>query len=165
MRSVPVVIALAVCVVHTAIWSLTQEKIHAADVNGPLASVSYSPFQRHPEEGYKPTVEQIRADLKNIVGSTRAIRTYSATGGVELVPPVAADVGLRVTLGAWVGPNKQQNQAELRCAVDLVRKNRNTVNAMVVGNETIFRAEPAVYEAEPEGDDKTCPEAKPAALF
>ena len=54
----------------------------------PAASVSYSPYARsqHPDYGDRPTAEQIRADLKLIAPYTRAIRTYSSTGGVEQVP-------------------------------------------------------------------------------
>jgi hypothetical protein len=149
-RTVLIAFVLAV---HALIWTVAREKTFAPDVHDHLASLSYSPLQRHPEPGYKPTVEQIRADLKNIVGSALAIRIYSSTGGVELVPAVATEVGLRLTVGAWIGPNKQQNQAELRSAIDLVRKNRKGVSAVVVGNETIYRGEPALFEHE--ADDKT----------
>ncbi|MBO0755328.1 MAG: glycosyltransferase, partial [Bradyrhizobiaceae bacterium] len=163
MRSVPAVVALVVCVAHTTLWTLTQEKVTAPNVHGPLASVSYSPLQRHPEEGYKPTVGQIRGDLKTLAPYARAIRTYSSTGGVELVPRIAADYGLRVTVGAWLGDKKQVNQSELRCAIDLVRKNRN-VNAIVVGNETIYRAQPALFDDE-DPDQSPCPDAKQMPLF
>jgi cellulose synthase/poly-beta-1,6-N-acetylglucosamine synthase-like glycosyltransferase/exo-beta-1,3-glucanase (GH17 family) len=163
MRSVPLVVALVVCVAHTTLWALTQEKITAPNVYGPLASVSYSPFQRHPEAGYKPTDGHIRGDLRKIAPYARAIRTYSSTGGVELVPRIAADFGLRVSVGAWLGDNKQLNQSELRCAINLVRKNRN-VSALVVGNETVYRGQTALFEDE-DPDQNLCPDGKPMSLF
>jgi cellulose synthase/poly-beta-1,6-N-acetylglucosamine synthase-like glycosyltransferase/exo-beta-1,3-glucanase (GH17 family) len=163
MRSVPAAVALVVCVAHAPLWTLTQQKITAPDVHGPLASVSYSPFQRHPEAGYKPTVGQIRGDLKRIAPYARAIRTYSSTGGVELVPRIAADYGLRVSVGAWLGDNKQLNQSELRCAIDLVRKNHNA-SAIVVGNETIYRGQTALFDDE-DPDQNLCPDAKLMPLF
>ena len=114
----------------------------APDFTGQLASISYAPFvnSEHPDSGERPTVEQIRADLKAIAPYTRAIRTYSSTGGGELVPPIAAEFGLKVTVGAWIDKNKDRNEREIRSALDLARRNSN-VNAIVVGNETMLRNE------------------------
>ena len=112
---------------------------------GQLASVSYSPFadSSHPDSGERPTEEQIRADLKAIAPYTRAIRTYSATGGAELVPPIAAEFGLKVTVGAWIDKDQERNEREIRSALELARHYSN-VNAIVVGNETTLRAEMSV---------------------
>src|SRR3984885_12318950 len=101
MRTVAAVLALAACV-HAGLWALQRTKETPPDFSGQLASVSYSPFadSSHPDSGARPTAEQIRADLKAIAPYTRAIRTYSSTGGAELVPPIAAEFGLKVTVGA-----------------------------------------------------------------
>ncbi len=87
MRTVAAVVALVVCV-HAGLWALLHRQHSVATVDVPLASVSYSPFTRsqHPDYGDRPTAQQIRADLKLISPRTNAIRTYSSTGGVELVP-------------------------------------------------------------------------------
>ncbi len=76
---------------------------------------------------------------KALAPYSRAIRTYSSTGGAELVPPIAAEFGLKVTVGAWIGKDKERNEREIRAALDLARHNSN-VDAIVVGNETIFAA-------------------------
>ena len=55
-----------------------------------------------------PTPEKIRADLKAIAPYTKAIRTYSATGGAELIPPIAAEFGLKVTVGAAIDRQRGQ---------------------------------------------------------
>jgi exo-beta-1,3-glucanase (GH17 family) len=91
MRTVAAVLALVACV-HAGLWASLRTKETAPDFTGQLASISYAPFvnSRHPDSGERPTVEQIRADLKAIAPYTRAIRTYSSTGGGELVPPIAA---------------------------------------------------------------------------
>ena len=117
----------------------------APEFNGQLASVSYAPFvnSSHPDSGERPTAEQIRADLKAIAPYTRAIRTYSSTGGAELVPPIAAEFGLKVTVGAWIDKNQDRNEREIRSALDLARHNSN-VTAIVVGNETLLRNETKV---------------------
>ena len=144
MRTVAAVLALVACV-HAGLWGLLRTKETAPDFSGQLASVSYAPFvaSQHPDFGDRPTAEQIRADLKAIAPYTRAIRTYSSTGGAELVPPIAAEFGLKVTVGAWIDKDKERNEREIASALDLAKHNSN-VNAIVVGNETTLRAEMSV---------------------
>ena len=146
MRTVAAVLALVACV-HAGLWALLRTEQRAPDFAGQLASVSYSPFadSSHPDRGARPTAEQIRADLKAIAPYTRAIRTYSATGGAELVPPIAAEFGLKVTVGAWIDKDQARNEREIQSALDLARHNSN-VNAIVVGNETTLRAEMTVAQ-------------------
>jgi exo-beta-1,3-glucanase (GH17 family)/glycosyltransferase involved in cell wall biosynthesis len=146
MRTVAAVLALVACV-HAGLWASLRTKETAPDFTGQLASVSYAPFvaSKHPDYGERPTAEQIRADLKAIAPYTRAIRTYSSTGGAELVPPIAAEFGLKVTVGAWIDKNQDRNEREIRSALDLARHNSN-VNAIVVGNETMLRNETSVED-------------------
>src|SRR5262250_895248 len=149
MRTVAAVLALVACV-HAGIWVLLRPVGTAPDVTRQLASISYSPFadSSHPDRGARPTAEQIRSDLRTIAPYTRAIRTYSATGGAELVPPIAAEFGLKVTVGAWIDKDQARNEREIRSALDLARHYSN-VDAIVVGNETTLRAEmtvPALIE-------------------
>src|SRR5262245_47075624 len=146
MRLAAGVVALVVCV-HAGLWTLLRDESKAPNVEEPLASVSFSPFHGStaPAAGNRPTPSQIRSDLKIIAPHTRAIRTYSSTGGVELVPGIATEFDLRVTVGAWIDKDEKRNEQELRSAIDLAKKNRN-VNAIVVGNETIYRQERSVEE-------------------
>jgi exo-beta-1,3-glucanase (GH17 family)/glycosyltransferase involved in cell wall biosynthesis len=144
MRTVAAVVALVVCV-HAGLWTLLHRQQAASNVDGPLASISYSPYTRsqHPDYGDRPTAEQIRADLKILSPYTQAIRTYSSTGGGELVPAIAAEFGLKVTLGIWIDKNEARNEREIQAAIALARRYSN-VNAIVVGNETTLRAEKSV---------------------
>src|SRR5688572_22141021 len=146
MRVAAGVVALVVGV-HAALWAATREQVSAPDVSGPLASVSFAPYQgaQHPDKGNRPTAAQIRADLKIIAPQTRAIRTYSSTGGGELVPGIANEFGLRTTVGAWIDKDEKRNERELRAAIDLSKRHRN-VNGIVVGNETLFRGEKSPAE-------------------
>ncbi len=146
MRTIAAVIAL-VASAHVGLWALTERRVDAPDVVGRLASVSYSPFARtaHPDRGDRPTAEDIRSDLEVLAAYTRAIRTYSSTGGVELVTPIAADLGLKVAVGAWIDKNQDRNARELKAAIELARNNSN-VNAIFVGNETIYRDDIKVDE-------------------
>src|ERR1700730_7876787 len=144
MRTVVAVLALVACV-HAGLWALLRTKETAPDFPWQLASVSYAPFadSSHPDTGQRPPGEQIRSDLKAIAPYTRAIRTYSSTGGAELVPPIAAEFGLKVTVGAWIDKDKERKGRKPPSALDPARHNSN-VNAIVVGNETTLRAEMTV---------------------
>lgn len=146
MRLAAFVVALAVCV-HASLWSLTEDHAVAPDHHGPLASVSYAPYQgsQHPDRGNRPTAAQIRNDLRILSGYARAVRTYSVTGGNEMVPEIANEFGLKVTLGIWIDNNEERNEREIRTALELVRKNRNIIG-LVVANETIYRGEKTVPE-------------------
>ena len=144
MRTVAAVVALVVCV-HAGLWTLLERQQAVSNVDGPLASISYSPYARsqHPDYGDRPTAEQIRADLKILTPYTQAIRTYSSTGGGELVPAIATEFGLKVTLGIWIDKNEARNEREIQAAIALARRYSN-INAIVVGNETTLRAEKSV---------------------
>ncbi|MBX6425606.1 MAG: glycosyltransferase, partial [Variibacter sp.] len=92
-----------------------------------------------------PTPARIRADLKAIAPYARSIRTYSSTGGGELIPAIANEFGLKVAVGIWIDKDEKRNQREIRAALELARKNHN-VTSIVVGNETIYRGELTVPE-------------------
>src|SRR4029077_21294232 len=103
MRTVAAVLALIACV-HAGLWVSLRTKESAPNFTGQLASVSYAPFVNasNPDSDERPTLEQIRADLKAIAPYTKAIRTYSATGGAELIPPIRGESSLIVTVAACV---------------------------------------------------------------
>jgi exo-beta-1,3-glucanase (GH17 family)/cellulose synthase/poly-beta-1,6-N-acetylglucosamine synthase-like glycosyltransferase len=141
MRAV-VAVLLFVTAAHAALWGVLQEKQQAPDFKGILPSVSYAPFEgtAHPDVDNIPNAEKIRADMKTLAPLTRAVRLYSSTGGVELVPPIAGEAGIKVTVGAWIDKNVDRNEREIQSAIDLAKHNGN-VNGVVVGNETIYRGE------------------------
>src|SRR5438445_8937385 len=141
MRAV-VAVLLFVTAIHAAMWGVFRDRQEAPDFRGILPSVSYAPFEgtSHPDVDNIPQVEKIRADLKKLSTVTRAIRLYSSTGGVEMVPPIAAEFGLKVTVGAWIDKNPERNNREIEAAIDLARRNSNVIG-IVVANETIFSGE------------------------
>ncbi|HEY5130731.1 MAG TPA: glycosyltransferase, partial [Bradyrhizobium sp.] len=146
MRAV-VAVLLFVTAVHAAMWGALRDKQQAPDFTGILPSVSYAPFEGtgHPDVDNIPSVEKIRADMKKLAPLTRAIRLYSSTGGVELVPPIAAEFGLKVTVGAWIDKNSERNEREIDAAINLARRNSNVIG-VVVGNETVYRGEQKVAD-------------------
>jgi exo-beta-1,3-glucanase (GH17 family)/cellulose synthase/poly-beta-1,6-N-acetylglucosamine synthase-like glycosyltransferase len=146
MRAV-VAVLLCVAALHAGVWGLLRDKQQAPDFKGILPSVSYAPFEgtAHPDVDNIPNTEKIRADLKTLAPLTRAIRLYSSTGGVELVPPIANEAGLKVTVGAWIDKNADRNEREMLSAIELAKRYGN-VNGIVVGNETIYRGEQKIED-------------------
>jgi cellulose synthase/poly-beta-1,6-N-acetylglucosamine synthase-like glycosyltransferase/exo-beta-1,3-glucanase (GH17 family) len=140
MRAV-VAVLLFVTAAHAALWGLLQERQSAPDFRGLLPSVSYAPFEPgHTAADGSADSDKVRDDLKKLSTVTRAIRLYSSTEGSELVPPIANEAGLKVTVGAWVDKTANRNEREIQSVIDLARHNAN-VNGVIVGNETIYRGE------------------------
>ncbi|MEP9377989.1 glycosyltransferase [Aquabacter sp. CN5-332] len=113
-----------------------------------FSSLSFAPYSRdvrHPDKGPPVTADQVRSDVDAVANYTRAIRTYSSTMGLELIPAIAAERGLKVTVGAWIDKDETRNALEIQNAVGLAKHNSN-VDALVVGNETIFRGEKSAAE-------------------
>src|SRR5579863_6322436 len=145
MRAV-VAVLLFVTAAHAALWGIFQQKQQAPDFQGILPSASYAPFERgHTVVDSAADSDKIRTDLKKLSTITRAVRLYSSTEGSELVPPVAAEFGLKVTLGIWIDKDGNRNNREIEAAVDLARRNGNFIG-IVVGNETIYRGEQVPME-------------------
>jgi cellulose synthase/poly-beta-1,6-N-acetylglucosamine synthase-like glycosyltransferase/exo-beta-1,3-glucanase (GH17 family) len=152
MRAI-VAVLLFVSAAHATLWGVLQEKQQAPDFNGILPSVSYTPFEPGHVVDKVVDPEKIRADLKKLSTITRAIRSYSSTEGNELVPPIAAEFGLKVTVGAWIGKGDkdeksirvERNNREIEAAIGLARRNSNVVG-IVVGNETVFRGDQKVED-------------------
>src|SRR5271168_4264567 len=151
MRAI-VAVLLFVSAAHAAMWGIFQQKQEAPDFRGMLPSVSYTPFEPGHVVDITVDPERIRFDLKKLSTMTRAIRSYSSTEGNELVPPIAAEFGLKVMVGAWINKDNEHNQREIAAAIDLAKRNSNVIG-IVVGNETIYRGDQVPIEnlgAEPE---------------
>jgi exo-beta-1,3-glucanase (GH17 family) len=144
MRAV-VAVLLFVTAAHAGLWGLFQHKQPAPDFRGVLPSLSYTPFEPGHVVDSTLDPERIRADLKRLSTVTRAIRSYSSTEGNELVPQIAAEFGLKVMVGAWINKDPDHNQREIESAIALAKRNSN-VNGIVVGNETVFRADQKVED-------------------
>jgi exo-beta-1,3-glucanase (GH17 family)/cellulose synthase/poly-beta-1,6-N-acetylglucosamine synthase-like glycosyltransferase len=144
MRTVGAVIAFVACV-QAGVWAFTRSDVSAPNFDGQLESVSYAPYgpSTDPNAGDRANPEQIRADMKMLAPITRGIRLYSSTGGQELVPGIAAEYGLRVTVGAWVDKHPDRNEREIKSAIDLAKRHSN-VDGIIVGNETIYRGDETV---------------------
>ena len=138
LRTIATVLGV-VALVHGGL-SIAEQPHYSADaVDGLLPSASYNRFEGRPAAGLSVGEDRIRADLPAIATQARAVRTYSSTHGLELVPGIATELGLDVTLGAWIDKNDARNEREAS-ALALAHR-YPVVKRLVVGNETVFRHE------------------------
>ena len=80
MRSVAAVVALVACL-HAAAWAIWESQSSAPNISGPLASISYSPFEgsAHPDDANNQvSIDKIKSDLRVLSPYARSLRTYSS---------------------------------------------------------------------------------------
>jgi glucan 1,3-beta-glucosidase len=155
-RSRPGAPWLALMIAHLALlagftaWLLAQTRpqamhdLHLAE-GEKLHCVSYGPYHRPGqsplERDTRVEREQIEADLTALSRITNCVRLYSIDQGLDQVPAVAREVGLKVLLGAWIGYEQKKNGPELERAIELANANADVVRALIVGNEVLLRRE------------------------
>ncbi|MGA8902520.1 beta-(1-6) glucans synthase, partial [Bradyrhizobium sp.] len=83
----------------------------------------------------------IREDLVEVAKISHCIRIYSVDNGLDKVPALASQVGLKVLLGVWIGNNRTKNAKLIDTAVALARDYPATVTAIVVGNEVLLHGD------------------------
>ena len=120
-------------------WSGLGATPSAPDVQARVNGLTYAPFGRDDAPWVRevPAAELIAADLKQLAGVTHQIRTYSAAQFPQL-PDLAAQNGLRVTLGAWLNGDVDNNEREIAAALQAARSHKN-VTRLVIGNETLLK--------------------------
>ena len=115
-----------------------------------LRCVSYAPFHRPGQTPFDENAiiprQQIEEDLRALSSITDCVRIYSIEMGLDHVPEVAHELGLKVLLGAWIGYDRVQNALELERAIALANAYRDTVRAIIVGNEVLLRRERTATE-------------------
>ena len=115
------IVSLVACL-HVAFWAVRKPDATAASVEGKLPSVSYNRFAESTPDGLRIPEAQIRADLTEIAKHAKAVRTYASTQGLERVPEIARELGLKVTLGIWLDKDTARNEREIATALDLARE-------------------------------------------
>lgn len=106
-----------------------------------VMSLSYSPsgiatFSQF-EKGIPEAV--IRADLQRLVPFVAGIRTYSVEYGLDRVPAITKELGLKLSLGIGLGRDKAKNAAEIKRAITIINAYGADIERVYVGNETIIR--------------------------
>ena len=94
-----------------------------------------------PCNGRVPSILR-RLDLRIRIHDVHAAKQLD---GLEEVPRLARDYGIKVTAGAWIGTDEEKNKAEIASLIRMARAHRN-VDRLIVGNEAILRGDVTVDE-------------------
>jgi len=117
----------------------TQEikKLFAASFQKGMHGLCFSPYTEGQDIGDQLSRVQIERRMDIIAPHTDWIRSFSCSGGNELIPQVAREKGLKTMVGAWIGADKEKNNREINTLVQLAKN--GYVDIAVVGNETLMR--------------------------
>jgi exo-beta-1,3-glucanase (GH17 family) len=102
--------------------------------------IVYGPFRdgQSPDAGIYPTEAQIEEDLTFISQVTTRVRIYSTKGSFAAIPKIAAQLGIAVTQGIHLGPDREANEEQLATGIALARADQ--IESLVVGNEVLTGA-------------------------
>lgn len=126
---------------NLSVWSALHRPIEAEPWTGEIVGMSFSPFrlEQDPAQDSYPNLVQIDQDIRLLSGTVSAIRTYSTTQGFERIPTLAQAYDISVSVGAWIGWDKERNAREI-ANLKKVAFERNVVRVLV-GNESLLREE------------------------
>jgi exo-beta-1,3-glucanase (GH17 family) len=143
--------AVALCVATLAVvaatwWWLGRpvEVPPVAADPGRIQCVSYAPFRGNDsplDEATRVSAGDVEEDLTKLSRLTDCVRTYSTENGLDQVPAIARRLGLKVIQGLWLGSDRKKNRARIDATVALAKQYRDTITAIVVGNEVLLRGE------------------------
>jgi exo-beta-1,3-glucanase (GH17 family) len=137
----------AVVLAAFVFWRWLGEEVALPEVpGGRLHCLSYTPFEPGDLGATTPgrvSAARVNDDLGKLRAYTGCLRVYTPLGNTPRVLEAASRLGFRVLLGAWIGTDQEQNEKEVRAALELARLYPQTVTAIVVGNEVLLRREMA----------------------
>ena len=140
--------ALGAAVIAFGIWAGADRPVtDIAPYHGAIGGFAFSPFHagESPERNQYPTTAQIKSDLQLVSQHTKNIRTYTVEGDLGSIPALAENMGLNVTLGAWLDRHPDANATEIAKVVQIANANPD-VKQIMVGNETVLRGDVPVPE-------------------
>jgi exo-beta-1,3-glucanase (GH17 family)/cellulose synthase/poly-beta-1,6-N-acetylglucosamine synthase-like glycosyltransferase len=142
MRSVNLALAL-VSLATVGVWFSMDWQVAAPDWQGKAYGFSYNPSGSYTNElADHVSRDRIKADLTQLAKIGNHVRTYSVSRGLDQVPCVAAEVGLKgVGLGIWLGSDRSVNDQEISTALKAIRECPGIVDRVFVGNEAFLRGE------------------------
>lgn len=129
-----ILIALAA---NLAVWALINQSDVQRPWSGKISSLSYSGWQAGENADHLED-EVIDQDIKLIAQHAKAIRIYGISDGLSHIIKYAQKHGVNVFAGAWLGQDKDVNQAEIDKLIQEAKANP-TIKRVVIGNESSLR--------------------------
>lgn len=106
-----------------------------------LSGANFSPWMesQNPTRGDVINVFDLWDRLEIVAGDAGALRTYSASSGLENCGWMMQRHGIEPWIGAWLGPAQQVNHVEVDRLIQ--QANAGTVAVAIVGNEVLLRGD------------------------
>ena len=108
-------------------------------LNNGMHGLCFSPYEEGQEPGSQITEAQIRRRMEIIKPYTKWIRSFSCTGGNELIPRIAKEYGIKTLVGAWLGNDAKINKQEIANLIKIAKD--GYVDIAAVGNEVMYRGD------------------------
>jgi exo-beta-1,3-glucanase (GH17 family) len=143
-RSRGLLVLLAAVAASVAFWWLLGREQH---VPGELAAgkrlqcASYTPFTgAETPMAFSVDRARLERDLAQLSPQVGCVRIYSVRG-MEQIPEVARDFGMKVIAGAWVSRDDADTEREIAGLIALANRHPDVISAVLVGNEVLLRRE------------------------
>ena len=135
-------IALLFAIASIATWAYINRPEAEPEWPHRVQGFAFSPYQANQDamKNEYPTREEIARDLDILKGKTSAVRTYDVEGTIALVPELAEERGINVTMGIWLDSRLEHNELEITKGIELARAHKNIVR-VIVGNESMLRGD------------------------
>ncbi len=131
------------CIVSVVAWASFDRPLSAPDWRGDLKGVAYNPSSIFTDaqrrEGYPEAL--VRADLEQLGKVADRVRTYAVDPGLDLVPSLAKQSGLKVSLGIWLSDIAELNEKQITRGIEVINQNPDVIDRVFVGNEVVLRGE------------------------
>jgi len=115
---------------RTLVRQVLDTKIHG---------LSFSPYVEGQGPGTQISEAQIRERLAFIQPHVNWVRSFSCKEGNENIPRIAAENGLKNMVGVWLDDNREQNEVEIRNAIEVAKAGHADI--LAVGNEVLLRGD------------------------
>jgi glucan 1,3-beta-glucosidase len=147
MRLVTTLFALAAAgIIASWVWLGARVQMPPSPF-GPgekLHCISYAPF-RAGQDPFGPDIpidpRQIDEDLAQLKQITNCIRTYSVDHGLDRIPEIARQHGLKVMQGLWLSSLPDLSRKQVEVTIALANRYPDVIQAVIVGNEVLLRGE------------------------
>ena len=104
-----------------------------------IHGICFSPYVEGQGPGTEITEAQIRERLDIIAPYVRWVRTFACSEGLEQIPRIAAEMGLKSMVGVWLDEDRERNDEELGAAHEVAAAGHADI--LAVGNEVLLRGE------------------------
>jgi glucan 1,3-beta-glucosidase len=112
-------------------------------VNYRIHGINIGPYLfDDPNLGATVSEDDLRSLIEKVAPYTTSVRTFGCGNGLDKAPEIAHSFGLTIAAGIWLGKDKDANEKELACMINLANNGMLYHDDLViVGNETLLRAD------------------------